>query len=540
MVESQGVKLRPSSFHASSTEAAQMKEFLKKKDGGLKEQEKPFLMLKGKKRIHVCQVPKKTSYMNEGDVFVLDTGLAVYVWNGAKASQVKKAKGLEVAHRIRDKEYGAKVDLLVLDGAAASKTTAPFWQKLGDPAEIKTAEAGGDDAEFEKEKEEITFLYTFNGETGEKVLAGQGKEVIKNLLKSTESAVLDGGSEVYVWYGRTTTDVAKEAAAAFGRGLEAANRYPITLLNFEEALKENTVFREKFPDWVEGGGSLSVKVQKNVEAKDWEHKVYDRGACKFFSPVQRFFSPRSFIHSFIHFIFIFYFISLLVHTKVDKIDVDKMAYPEVIAKEVELFDMKHSGVGKMVKVWFCQEREKSELDPAETENFYSKESYVILFEFMQKNREGPGQRAVYVMYYWLGKHCKAGDKGVVTLLAVEIDKQYGAPQVRIVHGKEPVDFASIFGSMMVIHDGSRVDPGLRNALYDVRGYTAKSVKAEQTTLDASYLSSAHSFILTTPQVVYVWHGLGSFDFEEDAAGEMAESLAVLNPPFFSIDYWTKS
>jgi len=112
MAEAHTVTLKPSSTSAVA-EAAQMKEFLKK-NGGLKEMDKPFLQLKGKKRIHVCHVAKKSSNMNEGDVFVLDTGLEIFVWNGEKASQVKKAKGLEVGHRIRDKEYGAKVDLTVL------------------------------------------------------------------------------------------------------------------------------------------------------------------------------------------------------------------------------------------------------------------------------------------------------------------------------------------------------------------------------------------------------------------------------------------
>ena len=50
-----------------------------------------------------------------------------------------------------------------------------------------------------------------------------------------------------------------------------------------------------------------------------------------------------------------------------------MAYPEVIAKEKELFDIKHNGVGKLMKCWYCQEREKSELDPIEAEDLYSKE-----------------------------------------------------------------------------------------------------------------------------------------------------------------------
>jgi len=137
-----------------------LQETLKKKDGGLKELDKPFLQLKGKKKVHICQIPKKTSLMNQGDVFVLDTGLAIYVWNGEKATQLKKAKALEVAHRIRDKEYGAKVDLIVVDDSTPSAVSGPFWKKLGDAKLIKSAEAGGDDTEFEKHREASTFLYT--------------------------------------------------------------------------------------------------------------------------------------------------------------------------------------------------------------------------------------------------------------------------------------------------------------------------------------------------------------------------------------------
>jgi len=55
------------------------------------------------------------------------------------------------------------------------------------------------------------------------------------------------------------------------------------------------------------------------------------------------------------------------------------------------------------------------------------------------------------------------------------------------------------------------------------------VKAEQTKLDASFLNSAHSFVLSSESVVYVWHGLGSFEFEEDAAIEMAEGMAEGRP-----------
>jgi len=157
-----------------------------------------------------------------------------------------------------------------------------------------------------------------------------------------------------------------------------------------------------------------------------------------------------------------------VQKKVESVDIQRMAYPPVLDKQTDLFDTHHNGVGKLVKCWYCQEREKSELDPIEAEDFYSKESYVLLFQFMQKNREGPGERSMHVMYYWLGKDCKVGDKGVTAQLAVEIDKKYGAPQRRIPHGKEDRDFAAIFNSTMMIHNvclpTSVSDLGLKKSL----------------------------------------------------------------------------
>ena len=168
-----------------------------------------------------------------------------------------------------------------LEGTASAPKSAAFWKVLGDGSKVKSAEAGGDDAEFEKQKEEGTFLYSFDAETGAKNRVAQGKEVVKGLLKNSESFVLDSLSEIYVWFGRNTSEVARTSAAAFGKELsKTPGRSADVMVSHEEALKENTVFREKFPDWVEGGATLTVKAQKNIEAKDWEHKVYDRGACK--------------------------------------------------------------------------------------------------------------------------------------------------------------------------------------------------------------------------------------------------------------------
>ena len=49
--------------------------------------------------------------MNSGDVFILDLGRTIYVWNGDQAGQQEKIKGLDVARRIRDEERGGKAKI---------------------------------------------------------------------------------------------------------------------------------------------------------------------------------------------------------------------------------------------------------------------------------------------------------------------------------------------------------------------------------------------------------------------------------------------
>ena len=49
--------------------------------------------------------------MNSGDVFILDLGLTIYVWNGKESGRLEKIKGLEVARRIRDEERGGRASL---------------------------------------------------------------------------------------------------------------------------------------------------------------------------------------------------------------------------------------------------------------------------------------------------------------------------------------------------------------------------------------------------------------------------------------------
>ena len=49
----------------------------------------------------LSQVPRSSSSLNTGDVFILDAGLQLYLWNGPEANMYEKSKGALAMQRIK-------------------------------------------------------------------------------------------------------------------------------------------------------------------------------------------------------------------------------------------------------------------------------------------------------------------------------------------------------------------------------------------------------------------------------------------------------
>ena len=73
-----------------------------------------LLHVKGRRNIRVQQCKLSWASMNYGDVFILDMGLTIWVWNGSKAGRMEKVKGLQAATRIRDEERGGRAKLEII------------------------------------------------------------------------------------------------------------------------------------------------------------------------------------------------------------------------------------------------------------------------------------------------------------------------------------------------------------------------------------------------------------------------------------------
>jgi advillin len=86
------------------------------------------VQVKGKRVVRVREVALSNTSLNTGDVFILDAGLKIFVYNGATANKHEKAKGLEVASRIRNEERGGRATITLLEEEPDNND---FWGALG-------------------------------------------------------------------------------------------------------------------------------------------------------------------------------------------------------------------------------------------------------------------------------------------------------------------------------------------------------------------------------------------------------------------------
>lgn len=80
------------------------------------------------------QVPSKAGSLNSGDMFILETGKSLFLWNGSGSSGDERELAKAISKHISKREYS-----LVVEG----KEPAEFWEALGgktEYAQIKESE----------------------------------------------------------------------------------------------------------------------------------------------------------------------------------------------------------------------------------------------------------------------------------------------------------------------------------------------------------------------------------------------------------------
>jgi len=173
---------------------------------GPKEYKPRLLHLKGKKRVKARQVDLSCDSLNDGDVFILDNGLAIYQWNGSKSGGLERAKGAQLAHAIDDDEREGNAKIHVLDHKTTADSNSEmqeFYKLLGGQTRVKEADEVAADDVWDKATESGKKLFRLSDASGklEFTEVATGNDCTKDKLKSGDVFILDAGAEIIAWVG---------------------------------------------------------------------------------------------------------------------------------------------------------------------------------------------------------------------------------------------------------------------------------------------------------------------------------------------------
>ena len=158
-----------------------------------------LLWVKGSKKLNnvrVMQVEPKATKMNHGDCFILDLGMKLFQFNGAKSGMWEKEKARETSVSIRSDRNG-KPTLEVLDDDG--NDGGDFWEAIhGKPSDI--AEEGPPDAEVRPRQRA---LFRCSDQSGKVLFSKVAQGALKkSMLKSNDVFIVDAGTDIFIWVGK--------------------------------------------------------------------------------------------------------------------------------------------------------------------------------------------------------------------------------------------------------------------------------------------------------------------------------------------------
>lgn len=232
-----------------------------------------LLHIKGKMNVISREVPMDWKSLNSGDIFVLDKGLNLYVFQGSKCGVMEKQKGASIVQAIDD-ERGGKPEKHYFNEFDADVGT--WWEALGSkPArgqKIKSAEEGGSDHKVKVNEKRLFRLSDEKDIDGDgkgdmqMTLMAEGKALNRNLLDSRDVFILDQGYEITVWVGKGASyDERRMWMQYVDRYIEEYGRPKQISVNRMLEGGENETFEEAFEVGVMSTKGRNAKGGKNFK-----------------------------------------------------------------------------------------------------------------------------------------------------------------------------------------------------------------------------------------------------------------------------------
>lgn len=443
---------------------------------------KRLLHVKGRRVVRATEKEMRWSSFNQGDCFIIDHGMDIFVWCGSQSNHFEKLKASQLAIDIRDNEKNGRGKIHKFDEGSEPEEVIKI---LGTKPAI--APCSSDDEQVEKTYKKKASLYMISDASGQmKVTCVEQSSPFKQAVLSPEECyILDNGMDgiIFVWKGPKANKQERKEAMATGEKFSKDKNYSKHIqIQVLPAGGETTLFKQFFSDW------------RDRDETTGPSKAYTIGRI----------------------------------AKVEQIpfDASKLHTNNAMAAQHGMVD---NGKGK-VQIWRVETGDLAPVDPAAYGHFYGGDCYLILYSYK------PGGGEKHIIYTWQGLKCTQDELAASAYLTVRLDDSMGGcpVQVRVTQGQEPAHLMSLFqGKPMIIHlGGTSTKAGQSQAastrLFHIRQSSSGATRAVEVEASASNLNSNDVFVLKTPKALFVWRGAGATD-EEMAASRHVTGFLGGNP-----------
>jgi gelsolin len=207
-----------------------------------------LLRLKGKRHVRAQEMPVSCASLNSGDVFILDCGLDLYQWQGAKASGMEKVKAAQLARAIDDGRKGLP-EVHVMEEGSSGEDVDKFFELMGGRGPIKGADEVVSDSVYETAVAADKKLFRLSDASGkmEFTLVATGDDIKRSQLDSDDAFIFDTGAEVFAWVGKGASPAERKNALGYAQTyLGDYDRPPYLPITRIVEGGENEVFNASF------------------------------------------------------------------------------------------------------------------------------------------------------------------------------------------------------------------------------------------------------------------------------------------------------
>ncbi|KAM3864165.1 protein flightless-1 homolog isoform 2-T2 [Diretmus argenteus] len=490
----------------------------------------------GKKNIRLESVPLKASSLDPRFVFLMDSGLEIFVWRGGNATLSSTTKARLFAEKINKNERKGKAEITTL---TQSQEPPEFWGVLGgQPEEIKKHVPDDFSPIRPKlykvglglgylELPQINYKLSVEHKDSKVKLDTMPElRLLQSLLDTKCVYILDCWSDVFIWIGRKSPRLVRAAALKLGQEICSMLHRPkhaTVTRNLEGS--ECQVFKSKFKNWddvlkvdytraaetVQQKDNLQGKVKKDAEKKD-----------QMKADLTALFLPRQ--------------------------------PPMPLTEAEQMMEEWNEDLDGM-EGFVLEGKKFARLPEEDFGHFYTQDCYVFLCRYWvpveyedDEKKEGAGgdgeeeekqteEDFQCVVYFWQGR--QASNMGWLTF-TFSLQKKFESlfpgklEVVRMTQQQENLKFLSHFKRKFIIHKGKRKQKtdSAQPSLYHIRtNGSALCTRTIQIGTDSSNLNSEFCFILKVPfestdnqGIVYTWVGRAADPDEAKLAEDIMNSM----------------